>query len=516
MVQKSKLSRNDRKNKSIRLVKINKSFPGVRALKDVSMNFSAGEVISIVGQNGAGKSTLMDILGGVKQKDSGDMYFDDKPVHFHSPKDSMEHGISYIHQELTLFNNLTVADNVMFNELDANKSFFFLNSKKINEKCSEILKMIEPSIKHSDKVEDLAVGQKQIVEISRAIASGTSVIIFDEPTSSLTLKEKESLYDLINLLKSKGYIIIYITHHFEEIFRIADKIYVLRDGANAGEVNVKDTNINELSKLMLGEYSDKMYAGTKHGRSENPLNVDNENLLRVNGLTTAGGVDDVSFNLKKKEVLGVWGLMGSGRTELIRGILKLDPITKGTVEINTGNGFVEVPRNFTKNFGYVPENRREEGLFLNSPVLINMSIGRIKKFANKLGFVKKKKVNTKADTASKELGIKLVDLLQKVDTLSGGNQQKVVIARWLMFKPDIFVLDDPTKGLDIGAKADVYKLINNLVEEGISVILISSDIDELIHMSNRVIVLADNKLVKTLDYTQADKESLMEYSMGKK
>jgi len=514
MIKKSKFSHTDKKHQTIRLVNINKSFPGVQALKDVCMDFTAGEVISIVGQNGAGKSTLMDILGGVKQKDSGEIFFDDQPIKFNSPKDSMRHGVSYIHQELTLFNNLTVAENVMFNELKANKSLFFLNSKEINKKCSEILKMIEPSIKHNDRLEDLAVGQKQIVEISRAIATGASIIIFDEPTSSLTLKEKESLYELIRLLKSQGYIIIYITHHFEEIFRIADRIFVLRDGANAGEVMVKDTNTNELAKLMLGEYATKMYVEKEHGRDEDPLHGGNEDLLRVNELTSTNGIENISFNLKKKEVLGVWGLLGSGRTELIRAILKLDPIIKGTVEIKTEKGFVELPKNFTKNFGYVPENRREEGLFLNSPVVSNMSIGRIKKISNKFGLIKKGQEKTRANTASRELGIKLVNIFQKVDTLSGGNQQKVVIARWLMFKPDIFILDDPTKGLDIGAKADVYRLINNLVEEGISVILISSDIDEIIHMSNRIMVLVNNRLVKTLNYDQANKELLMEYSMG--
>lgn len=507
---------NDKKHKSIRLENINKSFPGVQALKNVSMEFTASEVISIVGQNGAGKSTLMDILGGVKQKDSGEIYFDDQPVQFKSPRDSMKKGVSYIHQELAIFNNLTVAENVMFNEFDRNKSLFFLNSKKINEKCSKILKMIEPSIKPNDKVEDLAVGQKQIVEISRAIATGASIIIFDEPTSSLTLKEKESLYDLIKLLKSEGYIIIYITHHFEEIFRIADRIYVLRDGANAGEVKVKDTNIKELAKLMLGDYVTKMYGGEDQSHNIDAVQHSDEVLLKVNELSSTNGIENVSFRLKEREVLGLWGLMGSGRTELIRGILKLDPITNGTVEIKTDNGFVGLQKNFTKNFGYVPENRREEGLFLDSPVLSNMSIGRIKKFANKLGFIRKAQEKSKAITATKELDIKLVNVHQKVNTLSGGNQQKVVIARWLMFKPDIFILDDPTKGLDIGAKADVYKLVKDLVEEGISVILISSDIDEIIHMSDRIIVLANNKLVNTLDHNQANKETLMEYSMGNK
>ena len=507
---------NDKKHKTIRLENINKSFPGVQALKNVSMEFTASEVISIVGQNGAGKSTLMDILGGVKQKDSGDIYFDDQPVQFKSPRDSMKQGVSYIHQELAIFNNLTVAENVMFNEFDRNKSLFFLNTKKINAKCSEILKMIEPSIKHNDKVEDLAVGQKQIVEISRSIATGASIIIFDEPTSSLTLKEKESLYDLINLLKSEGYIIIYITHHFEEIFRIADRIYVLRDGENAGEVKVKDTNIKELAKLMLGNYVTKMYGEEDHSHNIDDLQDGDEVLLKVNELSSTNGIENVSFSLKEKEVLGVWGLMGSGRTELIRCILKLDPVTSGAVEIKTENGYVGLHKNFTKNFGYVPENRREEGLFLDSPVLSNMSIGRIKKIANKLGFIKKSQERSKAIKATRELDIKLVNIHQKVNTLSGGNQQKVVIARWLMFKPKIFILDDPTKGLDIGAKADVYKLVKDLVEEGISVILISSDIDEILHMSDRIIVLANSKLVNTLDYNQANKENLMEYSMGNK
>ena len=290
------------KIESVKLTKINKSFPGVRALKDVSMDFAAGEVVSIVGQNGAGKSTLMDILGGVKRKDSGEIFFNNEPVYFNSPKDSMTHGVSYIHQELTLFNNLTVAENVVFNELHANQSLFFLDYKAINKKCSEILQMLEPSIKLNTRVEDLAVGKKQIVEISRAIATGASLIIFDEPTSSLTLKETENLFSLIDLLKSQGYIIIYITHLFDEIFRIADRIYVLRDGSNAGEVKVKDTNTNEIAKLMLGEFVDKMFSGKKHS-SEKDLPVDRrEDLLRVRELSSSNGTENISFSLRKKEV----------------------------------------------------------------------------------------------------------------------------------------------------------------------------------------------------------------------
>jgi ribose transport system ATP-binding protein len=497
----------EKKIESIRLSKINKSFPGVRALRDVSMDFFAGEVISIVGQNGAGKSTLMDILGGVKQKDSGDISIDDKIVHFRSPNDSMRYGISYIHQELTLFNNLTVAENVMFNKFSSNQSFLFLNYVKINKKCADILNRIDPSIKFGARVEDLAVGQKQIVEISRAIATGASIIIFDEPTSSLTLREKENLFGLIDFLKTQGFIIIYITHLFEEIFRVADRVYVLRDGANAGEVKVKDTNINEIVKLMLGEYANKLYVEKNHNTGED--------LLKVEGLYSSNGIENISFNLKKKEVLGIWGLLGSGRTELVRTLLKIDPTMAGNVEIKKNdNTYAALPKKFTRNFGYVPENRREEGLFLSASVMNNMSIGRIQKLSNRAGFVKRGKESKLTKDASKELGIKMVNGLQRVETLSGGNQQKVVIARWLMFKPDIFILDDPTKGLDIGAKAEVHNLINKLVDEGISVILISSDIDELLHMSDRIMILADKKLVKVIDYKEASKELLMQYAMG--
>ncbi len=501
---------------SVKLTKINKSFPGVRALKNVSMDFTAGEVVSIVGQNGAGKSTLMDILGGVKRKDSGEIFFNNEPVYFNSPKDSMAHGVSYIHQELTLFNNLTVAENVMFNELHANQSLFFLDYKAINKKCSEILQMIEPSIKLNTRVEDLAVGKKQIVEISRAVATGASLIIFDEPTSSLTLKETENLFSLIELLKSQGYIIIYITHRFDELFRIADRIYVLRDGANSGEVKVKETNTNEIAQLMLGEFAHKMFSDKKHA-SEKDLSADRrEDFLRVSELSSSNGTENISFSLGKKEVLGIWGLLGSGRTELVRAILKLDPIIKGKVEIKTEKGFIEVPNNFIKNYGYVPENRREEGLFLSAGVMANISIGRIQELCNKFGFVRKRAEKNTAAAASRELDIKIANMSQKVDTLSGGNQQKVIIARWLMFRPNVFILDDPTKGLDIGAKADVYKLINKLVEEGISVILISSDIDELIQMSDRIMILANHKLVKTINHDQVSKELLMQLAMGVK
>jgi len=498
--------------KSIRLDNISKSFPGVRALNGVSMEFKAGEVVSIVGQNGAGKSTLMDILGGVKQPDSGHIYFDEKPVSFASPKNATQQGIAYIHQELTVFNNLSVAENIMFDRIGAKKPLSFINSDQIKQDCVEILGMIDPSIQPGDSVADLAVGKKQVVEISRAIASDASVIIFDEPTSSLTLKEKENLYKLINLLKINGYIIVYITHHFEEIFQIADRIYVLRDGENAGDTLVSDTNTTELTKMMLGEYVSKMFSSDRGPDQRAPEPRDD--LLRVSNLSTINGIEDVSFTLRKKEVLGVWGLLGSGRTELARAVLKLDAATSGKAEIKTDDGFSELPDNYVDVFGYVPENRREEGLFLDSSILANISVGRIRDFSNKFGFVNKRYEAAKAEEAARDIGIKMVDLKQKISQLSGGNQQKAILARWMMIKPEIIILDDPTKGLDVGAKADVYRLIEELVDDGISIILISSDIDEITHLSDRVILLSDKKIETILDRSQINNETLTKFTLG--
>ncbi|NDR55429.1 sugar ABC transporter ATP-binding protein [Aliiruegeria sabulilitoris] len=515
MDQEIRSSAQNGKLESIRLKAISKTFPGVRALNNVFMEMRAGEVISIVGQNGAGKSTLMDVLGGVIQPDSGGIFFDETPVVFASPRDSMQKGVSYIHQELTLFNNLTVAENVMFNEYAVANPLRPLDRSAINRKCAEVLEMIEPSIKPGDLLASLTVGKKQIVEICRAIVSGASVIIFDEPTSSLTLKEKEGLYDLIGRLKRSGYVIIYITHHFEEIFRIADRIYVLRDGENAGEVQVADTNTTELTKLMLGEYAARMFANGDTGPDAR-LGDDRPALLEVRNLSSTTGLQDIDFTLRKREVLGIWGLLGSGRTELMRALLQIDPLTDGTVQIDTAEGMVPVPREFTTHFGYVPENRREEGLFLDAPILQNTSIGRIRSFANRLGLVNRTTERSKVEKVVKDLGVKLVDIHQRVDNLSGGNQQKVVIARWLIIKPDIIILDDPTKGLDIGAKSDVYRLINELVGEGISVLLVSSDIDEILHLSDRVLVLADKQVSAVLERDQIEKTTLMEHCVGQR
>jgi len=490
---------------------ISKSFPGVKALDNVSIRIFPGEVVAIIGQNGAGKSTLMDILNGVKQQDEGEIYLRGEKVFIKSPIDAQKKGIAYIHQELTVFNNLTVAENFAINRYDVIKPFGIIDHKKINEKCLGVIKKIDPTIDPATKVENLSMGQKQITEICRAIGTNVSVIIFDEPTSSLTSTEKEKLFRLINYLKAEKHSIIYITHLLDEIFRVADRAYVLRDGQLIGELNVKETSHEEIVRMMLGKYS-RQYGHRKEITREVRKRKE---ILRVSISSGESGLQNFNFSLHEGEILGVWGLLGSGRTELIRAILGFDSI-KGKIEIfdKKKGTWIQKPREFKSYFGYIPENRREEGLFLPISVRHNISIGRVENFANNLGLVNRSYETDKVIEQVVKLNITISNLRQKVETLSGGNQQKVVIGRWLMFEPDIFVLDEPTKGLDVGAKVDVHNLIFQLSEKGIGVIFVSSDIDEILDISDRVLIIANKTQRKIIEKEEANKEILMKNAIG--
>lgn len=485
---------------------ISKSFPGVKALDNVSIEILSGEVVSLIGQNGAGKSTLMNILGGVTQKDEGEIFIKNQQVDIKSPTDALNKGIAYIHQELTVFNNLTVAENFSMNRYDTIKPFGLINYKIINKSCTEVLHEIEPTIKPTSIVADLSVGQKQIVEISRAVGTNASLIIFDEPTASLSFQEKEKLFEYIDYLRNQGHSIVYITHLLDEVFRVADRAYVLRDGEIVGKVIIKETTPEEIIKLMLGRYSQEYYAKKKHKIGDE--------VLRVSIKSAENGIRNVEFCLHKSEILGIWGLLGSGRTELIRVILGLDAIDKGKIEINENDKWKERKKKFARYFGYIPENRREGGLFLPINVQNNMTIGRIKNFANKIGIINKNYEREKTLEQVKKLDIKIASLAQRVENLSGGNQQKVIISRWLMFVPDVFVLDDPTKGLDVGAKVDVHNIIFQLSERGIATIFVSSDIDEIFEMSDRILVIANKMQIRILEKEDADKQTLMKYAMG--
>lgn len=494
---------------NIEINNLSKKFPGVQALKDVSLKIYPGEVVSIIGQNGAGKSTLMNILGGIIKQDTGEIYVNGAKVNFKNPLDSLKKGIAYIHQELALFNNLTVAENFI-NNFETTKIFGILNYSKIERLCEEILQKLDSSVKPKMKVGELSVGQKQIVEISRAISSNAKVIIFDEPTASLSLKEKERLFELINYLKLKNYSIIYITHLFEEIFKIGDRAYILRDGTSVGEVNIKDTNIREIVKLMLGQYLEEF-------ESLSTINIsDNNNVLILNNISSENGINNISFSLRSGEILGIWGLLGSGRTELLRTILGFDKIINGSINIIDNLCLKPAKKQFSKYFGYVPENRREEGLFMSLSVLNNISIGKIRTLSNKFGFINKKKEKNIVNQKISALDIKISNINQSVENLSGGNQQKVILSRWLLYKPKVLILDDPTKGLDVSAKADVHHIVIDLMKEGVSAIVVSSDIDEILKLSHRILVLYNKQMVQIIERKKASKESLMQAAMGLK
>lgn len=494
---------------AVKMLNICKSFPGVKALNNVSIEIFPGEVVAIVGQNGAGKSTLMDILTGIKQQDEGEIYVKGEKVDMKSPLDAQKEGIAYIHQELTVFNNLTVAENFAISRYDTIKPFGIINYKKINEECFKVINKLDPMVKPTTQVEDLSVGQKQIVEICRAIGTNVSVIIFDEPTASLSFQEKERLFELIRYFKNQEHSIIYITHFLDEVFDVADEAYVLKDGTLVGKVNLKETSLEEIIGMMIGEYSREHYKKEKRKFGKE--------ILRVSMSSAKNGLKDFNFSLHEGEILGVWGLLGSGRTELIRAILGFDSIN-GKIEIFDKDKGIWTgrPREFTSCFGYVPENKREGGLFLPLCVKDNISIGRIKDLAEKLGMVDKKYERKMTTGQVKQLNIKISSLQQRVENLSGGNQQKVIIARWLMFEPNIFVLDDPTKGLDVGAKVDVHNIMFKLSENGIAMIFTSSDIDEILEISDRILIIANKKQVKIIKKKDADKEILMKNAMRAK
>jgi len=491
----------------IEINKVSKSFPGVQALKDVSMKIYPGEVVSIIGQNGAGKSTLMNVLGGILKPDSGEIKIDGSPVDLKNPIDSSKKGIAYIHQELALFNNLTVAENFL-NNFESIKFLGLLKYSKIEKTSNEVIKGFDPSIRPNMKIGKLSVGQKQVVEISRAICSKAKVIIFDEPTASLSHKEKKKLFELIKLLKKKDYAIIYITHLFEEIFNIGDRAYVLRDGECVGEVKIRETNLKEIVKLMLGKYL------KEYKSKSDSSNIREEEVLVLKNINSENGIKDLSLSLKAGEKIGIWGLLGSGRTELLRTILGFDKITGGSIFVRDNGSLKPGIKHFAKYFGYVPENRREEGLFLSLSVLHNTSIGNIRDLSNRSGFIKKREEKDKIEKAVKDLNIRVSDLRQSVKNLSGGNQQKVILSRWLLYTPKVFILDDPTKGLDVGAKSEVHRIINNLTEKGISVIMVSSDIDELLNLSDRIMVIYNKQVVLSTNRAETNKELLMQAAMG--
>lgn len=481
---------------------ITKSFSGVAALKNAALDLKAGEVVALMGENGAGKSTLMKILTGIYSKDSGEIQYMGQEVCFKGPAESEEAGISIVHQELNMMNDLTVAQNLFIGREEMNG--FLIDDKKMNEKARELFKILKIDINPAEKIGNLTVGKQQMVEIAKAISSKAKVIIFDEPTAALTDSEIEELFKVIRDLKKQGTGMVYISHRMDEINVISDRVIVMRDGEYVGTLITKECSKDDIIKLMVGR--------AIFGEPKTASNVakDAPVVLKCENLNRGKAVKDVSFELRKGEILGFSGLMGAGRTEVARLIFGADKKDSGKIFINGKEVTINTPQDaVAQGIGYLSEDRKRYGLIVDKSVEENTVISSLNDFVKGF-FIDKAKSKEVSKKYVESLKTKTPSVSQLVKKLSGGNQQKVVIAKWLVKNSDILIFDEPTRGIDVGAKSEIYALMERLAKEGKSIIMISSELPEVLRMSDRVIVMCEGRITGILDIAEANQEVIMQ------
>lgn len=491
---------------ALEMDQICKSFNGVVVLDHVDFKVKLGEVHAIMGGNGAGKSTLMKILTGVYTNDGGSIKVNGKNVKFNSPNDSKDNGVTMIFQELSLVPTLTVAENIFLNQEPIKNRL--IDYKTIKQKTKELLDSFEIDIDPDTVVSDLSVGYCQLIEIAKALSRETKILVMDEPTASLSESETVILFNLVRRLKAKGVSIVYISHRMSEIFEIADAITVLRDGKNVISKNCKDINMEQIIEHMIGSKVEKAFEW-----NERDYKGDNSNILEVKSLSVGTLVQNVSFKLKKGEVIGIAGLMASGRTEIIESIFGIRKITSGNIilegkEININS----VQDAVDNGFALVPEDRRRQGLVLDHTVKENLTLPILKKL-KKYMFIDDKKSNDIVDQYIKQLNIKTDGANKQIKLLSGGNQQKVVIAKWLVNSPKVLLLDEPTAGVDVAAKGEIIDIIRNFANTGNSVMLVSSELAELLAVCDRILVLRDGVLTKELNRKDINSEEELQHAI---
>ena len=483
---------------------IQKYFPGVHALDDAQLEVRSGEVMALIGENGAGKSTLMKILTGIYQKDDGVIEYFGENIEIHGPRDAQAKGISIVHQELNLMQDLTVAENIFIGR-EPNKGLF-LDKAEQNRMTQELLDSLHLDISPKTVVKRLTVAKQQMVEIAKSLSyNNTKVLIMDEPSTALTETEIEDLFTFIRRLKATGVGIVYISHRMNELFQITDRITVMRDGQYVGVVNTNETNMDEIVQMMVGRV---IYEEPK---SKSNVPEDAPVVLEAIGLKSLD-VKDVSFKLKKGEILGFSGLMGAGRTETMRLICGADKMDAGVVKVNGKEIKITSPKDAVQaGIGYLSEDRKRYGLCLGLSVADNTVMASLDSVCNGL-FMDDKKVQAESQKYKEQLATKTPTVKTLVRSLSGGNQQKVVIAKWLMRDCDILIFDEPTKGIDVGAKSEIYKLMNQLAAQGKSIIMISSEMPELLRMSDRVVVMCEGRVTGELDISEATQEKIMTFA----
>lgn len=475
----------------VKMTGIEKRFPGVHALKNVQFELEPGEVHALMGENGAGKSTLMKILAGIYRSDAGDLSIDGESVELDSPRAAQDRGIGIIHQELSLMNDLTTAQNIFIGR-EPRKSFGRLDENALNRNAAEIFASMNLNLDPKANVGSLTIAKQQMVEIAKALSYKSRVLIMDEPTAALNDAEISELFIIINRLKAEGVGIVYISHKMDELKRIAERVTVMRDGEYVATVGASDTPISKIIAMMVGREV-----------NEEPVEVPDlseaEIALEVSGLSRGKDIRDVGFSLRKGEILGFAGLMGAGRTEVARAIFGADPRDGGDIRVHGKDVSVTTPHDaVAAGIGYLSEDRKHFGLATGMNVRDNIALASLDKFTGRGGVLDDDAMRKTAQDYIRKLGIRTPSDIQEVRLLSGGNQQKTVIAKWLLRNCDILIFDEPTRGIDVGAKSEIYKLLESLAEEGKAVIVISSELPEIMRLSHRIAVMCEGRLTGIL------------------
>ncbi|MDP4568398.1 sugar ABC transporter ATP-binding protein [Pseudomonas sp. LPH60] len=489
----------------LEVINVSKGFPGVVALSDVQLRVRPGTVLALMGENGAGKSTLMKIIAGIYQPDAGELRLKGRPVVFETPLQALQSGIAMIHQELNLMPHMSIAENIWIGREQLN-GLRMIDHRAMHRCTAQLLERLRINLDPEEQVGNLSIAERQMVEIAKAVSYDSDVLIMDEPTSAITDKEVAHLFSIIADLKAQGKGIIYITHKMNEVFAIADEVAVFRDGAYIGLQRADSLDGDSLISMMVGRELSQLFP-----QRENPVG---DLLLQVRDLRLDGVFDKVSFDLHAGEILGIAGLMGSGRTNVAETLFGITPCDGGEMVLDGQALRISDPHQaIEKGFALLTEDRKLSGLFPCLSVLENMEVAVLPHYAGG-GFVQQKALRALCEDMCKKLRVKTPSLEQCIDTLSGGNQQKALLARWLMTNPRILILDEPTRGIDVGAKAEIYRLISFLASEGMAVIMISSELPEVLGMSDRVMVMHEGELMGTLDRSEATQERVMQLASG--
>ena len=482
---------------------ISKSFGGVHALRDVSFECRPGTVNALVGENGAGKSTLIKVLSGALSADSGEILFKGELHRGFSTREALNRGISVIYQELALVSQMTVVENIFLGREPRN-ALGLIDHSRIRSEAEALLSQLGLKIDLDTEVGDLSVAFQQMVEIAKALSKNADLIVMDEPSAILAGHELEQLFSIIHSLVKRGVSIIYISHRLEEVFRIADVVTVLKDGQLVATKSINDLNRADLVKMMVGRTLEEIFPAS--------TNQPGKSVLIAKDISTDTVLERVSLDLRKGEIIGLAGMVGSGRTELARALFGADPLTNGSIIINGKTAVFKNPTEAIKNkISLVPEDRKEQGLFTELPIRNNITMPILKKISQ-WGFLNRLKEQEIIDQSKKQLSIAMTSGSQEVQYLSGGNQQKVVLAKWLQTRPEVIIMDEPTRGVDVGAKFEIYQLMRQLNQEGIGILMISSELTEILGLSDRILVMREGKIVAELVPSETSEEQIIEYA----